>query len=327
MRSQQRNRTEPARIDRAFTLIELMVVVSIIAVLISILLPSLGAAREQAKIVKCAAQMRQLGLGTRYYSADNNGWIPGNYYPGGSDGSQETPHVLAAEVIARYLGGPPGPPPGTIGVSGVSRDCALAQMFVRMPIFQCPSWPGGTDGNPNGCPTSAGSGSRRRGGGNTPAAPSGPGPVEITQQVLTYSVNAWDWIEEKRNLAPDGYYNGIETNNAYGIRKIDRVLRPADILFMTESNRDNIGWQAFVWHDIFRKTHLWDSVDSRMVDDLRHRAGKGLGIDRAVNNNLYYDGHVATVRVVSISSADFSPYQRPEGAPAPTGGRGGTSRR
>ena len=304
---------------RAFTLIELMVVVSIIAVLISILLPSLGAAREQAKVVKCAAQMRQLGVGVRYYSADNNGWIPGNYYAGGSDGSEETPHVLAAEVIARYLGGPPGPPPGTIGVNSESRDCALAQIFVRMPIFQCPSWPGGTDGNPNGCPTSGGGGSRRRGSGGA-AAPSGSGPVAITQQVLTYSVNAWDWNAEKRNLAPDGYYNGIETGDAYGVRKSDRVLRPADILFMTESNRDNIGWQAFVWHDIFQKAHLWDSVDSRMVDDLRHRAGKGVGINRAVNNNLYYDGHVATVRVVSISSADFSPYQRPEGAPAPTGG-------
>ncbi len=194
-------------------------------------------------------------------------------------------------------------------------------MFLRLPIYQCPSWPGGTDGSPNNCPTgSAGSGARRRGGGGTAAAPSGPGPVEITGQVLTYSVNAWDWSTEKQNLGPDRYYTGVETGDADGIRKSDLVLRPADILFMTESNRDNIGWKAFVWHDIFQKGHLWDSIDSRMIDDLRHRAGKGLGIDRALTNNLYYDGHVATVRVVSISSADFSPYQRPAGAPAPGGG-------
>ncbi len=47
---------------KAFTLIEVLVVVSIIAVLIAVLLPSLSAARHQAKITKCAANLHMLGV-------------------------------------------------------------------------------------------------------------------------------------------------------------------------------------------------------------------------------------------------------------------------
>ena len=57
----------------AFTLIELLVVVAIIAILIAILLPSLGRSREQARIVKCGANMRAIALGCTTYSQDNGG--------------------------------------------------------------------------------------------------------------------------------------------------------------------------------------------------------------------------------------------------------------
>jgi len=59
-----------------FTLIELLVVIAILALLISILLPSLAAAREQAKTVVCLNHVRQLALANYYYSSDHRGLLP-----------------------------------------------------------------------------------------------------------------------------------------------------------------------------------------------------------------------------------------------------------
>jgi prepilin-type N-terminal cleavage/methylation domain-containing protein/prepilin-type processing-associated H-X9-DG protein len=59
-----------------FTLVELLVVVGIISVLIAILLPAMARAREQAKIVNCASNLRNLGQALLMYAGENKGRIP-----------------------------------------------------------------------------------------------------------------------------------------------------------------------------------------------------------------------------------------------------------
>jgi type II secretory pathway pseudopilin PulG len=55
-------------------------VIGIIALLISILLPALGKARNQANLVACGSNMRQMALAFRMFSNDHNGTLPGGYF-------------------------------------------------------------------------------------------------------------------------------------------------------------------------------------------------------------------------------------------------------
>ncbi len=94
-------RTRPA-----FTLIELLVVIAIIAVLIGILLPSLGSARDVAKTIKCLANVRSVSQGIEMFADDNREVYPhwsGWQVRGNSETGDDAPGLGWSELVEGYL--------------------------------------------------------------------------------------------------------------------------------------------------------------------------------------------------------------------------------
>ncbi len=91
--------------SKAFTLVELLVVVAIIALLVAILLPALEKARYAARLAICKSNLRQIAISLTLYATDSNDWYPHitKYYAGHLLVNTDT-SPLNFPMLAAYMG-------------------------------------------------------------------------------------------------------------------------------------------------------------------------------------------------------------------------------
>jgi prepilin-type N-terminal cleavage/methylation domain-containing protein/prepilin-type processing-associated H-X9-DG protein len=105
----RRNRAGTHRpIRRAFTLVELLVVISILSVLVALLIPAVALIHQHVQSAKCLSNLRQIGLAVSNYAVDNeNCLVPGDYF-GLEDGFWQLGAGSWADTLAaqRYINVP-----------------------------------------------------------------------------------------------------------------------------------------------------------------------------------------------------------------------------
>jgi prepilin-type N-terminal cleavage/methylation domain-containing protein/prepilin-type processing-associated H-X9-DG protein len=271
-------------VRHAFTLVELLVVIGIIAVLISILLPSLQSARRSAETVKCLSALRQLGLGFQLYHQSNKGAMPvGRQDREMPDGTiVNADNLYWQDLIMPYVS-KMGKMAGDVANRG---DFETARNSV---MWGCPSWQGwqGQD--------------------------SYTFTFGVSRFENGYTMNIYPTCEAnypKNGIAmPDDSEWQMRWFLGVGKRhKITRWTRPAERMLMVDANLWHLSFLASPGpispQYVFRKQN--DLPGSSNIDRYRH--GKYPGIigsgatatldpkgGRVKFNILYVDGHAATV--------------------------------
>lgn len=115
-----------------FTLVELLVVITIIGILIALLLPAVQSAREAARRMQCANNLKQMGLAVHNYAG-----VWGEYFPPGPQGNFK--HGLFSLMLPYLEQQPLYDQLDLEGVTYITRTDPMR--FTVVPCYICPSWP------------------------------------------------------------------------------------------------------------------------------------------------------------------------------------------
>jgi prepilin-type N-terminal cleavage/methylation domain-containing protein/prepilin-type processing-associated H-X9-DG protein len=298
-------------VARGFTLIELLVVVAIIALLISILLPSLNRAKEQARQLVCNTNLKSQYDAATLYAEDNNGYLPramqgiDTEYPG---------YQSYATAILNYLGwkGNIGlqirpnrhvdAPAETIKLWTTWRDELGGQDFYRginrllmtVEQLQCPSFPVIDERiNPQ----------------QQWVAMEMPLDYVASAMRTPYPRLNFDYDMGQADLEwnPNAQQEGVEIDLTIYMERskledIPPGISPADLIYVTEANillptRGN----STLFHHFFVGEHLPFSGRPRIASDQRHPGGI---------NALFFDGHAKTMDLHQVDPGWPNPLDK-----------------
>lgn len=264
---------------KAFTLVELLVVIGIIAVLVGILLPVLSGARRQASLVQCSSNMRQIAMSMLTYIQDNKGRLmPCQIKPGA--GGFPNGWWWATELTRlRYIKAPncfsaPGAPPS----------------FIKSNVFRCPEGldedilKGGagdypTDAKNNGYQLSNQTEAQTEGFGI-------PSWYMLNSRNLSAS-GAWPPNGSNSKVTPFLYFNNspadADLKDIKWQRTLSMIRRSGEMIMIVESADSN-------WFDQSQSSKYPNIYLRRLAARHGKRTADGAN---AKTNFAFFDGHVA----------------------------------
>jgi prepilin-type N-terminal cleavage/methylation domain-containing protein/prepilin-type processing-associated H-X9-DG protein len=285
----------PARRNKGFTLVELLVVIGIIALLISILLPTLASARRAANSTKCLASLKEIGNAFSMYAMDNKG-----YYPAVRDKvNQYTANGQVAErrwtdLLAKYF---------HKKGDNFQTNAELTQIRINSVLWGCPEWTKTFQYNAN---AGAGSADHVYNGYGMQYYPSFP------EKAYSDATNAFRSTPTRVGYFKQGYWARRGSDRLIvADSQQDIIALPSSVALASPASYT--GWAGFN----NGTTKWWPYAPATLAAtdfgvDARHQkpglAQKGsLGIKSV--NGLFADGHAQSVNVREAFNGIRNPGQ------------------